>query len=539
MGLLIQAATSIILISKRTARTRLRYLWDQNGKKGNGKHHPDNYNYGVEYSWEQINQAIAPGIADPYAVLDYEPENNAHGTHVLDIAAGNSSDPDFRGVAPDADLIFVELGMPTTKKKIAKEEMKTLGSSKFLYDAVNYIFERADKEGKVAVVNISLAANGGSHDGTSLLESRFDELLQVPGRAIVIAAGNDFLEKSHKAGEVTSQQPTPISWVIPKASDPNWRFREEMELWYARDQSLKVQVFEPSRDTTGNTSMTLLGSCELGETMSDGSDTLPRWVMSNGKAEPEIDQDQNYIHILVDNRLNDFIGGERQLNLSVKGSTPGEVTTVRFHAWIERNLGEPRTEFADLIDLDRASTINGIGNATRPLVVGSFSPSTRQATYDPTYLTSAGPSLNLQCANKPEISAPGENISSAQARESDRSDITGTSAAAPHVAGVIALMFQKALSLSPSKKLSMQEIRDILISTANPNSNLDTNGYHFQLGFGRVNALKALKSNRLTLNLSKEDNYARYAERSFDTAGTQREEESPHHIHPYRHQLPG
>jgi hypothetical protein len=281
--------------------------------------------------------------------------------------------------------------------------------------------------------------------------------------------------------------------VIPKANNPNWKFRQEMELWYPGDKSLKVEVFAPVRNEQGEISISLLGSCGLGETKSEGSDTVPIWIIRNHQAEPEIDKDENYIHFLVDNRVDDFVGGERILKIHLEGSDSGDDVPVKFHAWIERNLGRPNTEFADNTEEDRSFTINAIANATLPLVVGAFSPSTSHATYSPTYLSSSGPSLNPLAENKPELSAPGENISCAQALVTDRADLTGTSAAAPHVTGVIALMFQQALNLPQPRLLHIREIRDILIATADRNAAIDTNGYHRQLGYGRVNAVKALK----------------------------------------------
>jgi subtilisin family serine protease len=404
----------------------------------------------------------------------------------MDIAAGSSEDPDFLGVAPGADLIFVHLGSPTTPKKIAAEEMKTWGSSKYLYDAVKYIFEMADKENKPAVVNLSLAANGGSHDGSSILETLFDDLLKQPGHAIVVAAGNDFQNKIHTSGIVTSNETVTISWVIPKANDPAWKYRQEIEIWYPRDKSLNVNVVAP-----GNISTDL---CKVGSTLkSNESDFAPMWLVSNNVAEPELDKDENYIHILVDNTVNGYVGGEWKLNLSVDADPSGEVIETKFHAWIERNAGLPATEIADISTTE--STISGIANAKLPLVVGALYPSTSTTAYQPSYFTSAGPSLNKSWASKPELSAPGENISSAQAKGTDKTDAYGTSAAAPHVAGVIALMFQKALSLPQPLQLDMQKIRDILIGTADDilGLTLDASGYHPQLGFGRVNALKALK----------------------------------------------
>jgi subtilisin family serine protease len=155
-------------------------------------------------------------------------------------------------------------------------------------------------------------------------------------------------------------------------------------------------------------------------------------------------------------------------------------------------MSNPSTEFADNYSGDH--TINGIGNATLPIVVGSFYPSKITSAYTPSYFTSAGPSFNPLFSQKPELSAPGENISSAQALDTDHSDLSGTSAAAPHVTGIIALMLQQGLSLAQPKILTMQAIRDILIDTIdkNPASN-GNGGYDPRLGFGRVNALKALQ----------------------------------------------
>jgi hypothetical protein len=59
--------------------------------------------------------------------------------------------------------------------------------------------------------------------------------------------------------------------------------------------------------------------------------------------------------------------------------------------------------------------------------------------------------------------------------------------AAPHVTGVIALMFQRAHMVDPNKVLTMEKIRQILIETASGEHSYDS-----QLGFGRVNGCDAL-----------------------------------------------
>src|SRR5438552_4278382 len=85
-------------------RTRLRALWDQRGP-GDG----NRWGYGRVLGRERIAAALA--TRDPYAALEYHPGRRAaHGTHVMDIAAGHGSLlGSARGVAPEAELVFVHL----------------------------------------------------------------------------------------------------------------------------------------------------------------------------------------------------------------------------------------------------------------------------------------------------------------------------------------------------------------------------------------------------------------------------------------------
>ena len=52
---------------------------------------------------------VTPHQPKPYDALPYTLEARAHGTSVLDVAAGNGWGTKTPGVAPNADLIFVEL----------------------------------------------------------------------------------------------------------------------------------------------------------------------------------------------------------------------------------------------------------------------------------------------------------------------------------------------------------------------------------------------------------------------------------------------
>lgn len=104
-----------------------------------------------------------------------------HGTHVASIAAGNGApDGTYRGIAPEADLIVAQVS-ESTSRSILDVNILT---------AARFVFERARELGLPAVVNISLGSNFGAHDGTAPLERGLAELVQGPGRAMVVAAGN-------------------------------------------------------------------------------------------------------------------------------------------------------------------------------------------------------------------------------------------------------------------------------------------------------------------------------------------------------------
>lgn len=458
--------------------TRLLYLWDQRELGGNRGPKPQNYKYGVEFTRDKINTVLNPALStDPYDALKYTPADKAHGTHVMDIAAGSSSaNP---GIAPGADLIFVHIGKPINPNN---EELKTMGSSKYLLDAVQYIFEKAG--GRPVVINISLAGNGGSHDGTSPIESAFDEMLKSPGRAIVIAAGNSHEEKLHIEGTVEPNAPPyEIKWLIEDNQKIAWDLRQELEIWYGPNDRLKAEVIDP----TGKT----YGECQLEETQSTllAGNPTPLVLIRHLKPDAIPGEEENLINILIDNDHPDTPIGTWIVKLSLDFPQPASNKKVDFQAWIEYS-DESHSHFA--ASTKSTTTLNTIGNGILPIVVGSYDP--RPDTFTISKFSSAGPSRNKKNNQKPELCAPGEFILAARATTEGSTLKAGTSMSAPHVTGLIALMFQAAKERSNNPKtLNMREITDILIRTSDPNPT--TGGVHQydpQYGFGHVNALNAL-----------------------------------------------
>jgi subtilisin family serine protease len=467
--------------------SRILFLWDQTG---HGYPKPEPFGYGVEHNREKINEALSHRDDlqnDPYSVLGYKPDatkDGWHGTHVMDIAAGSSTQ--YPGVASGADIIFVHLGNPTAS---GESELKSLGSSTLLFDAVIYIFNKVDEINKnrkkehpneldiPVVINISLGANGGAHDGSSVLETMFDEMLnEKPGRAIVIAAGNSFEEKRHASGTIAPNEQHTLEWFIERKAPYTWDIRQELEIWYDKSAELRVDLQDPS----GN----MVGSCALDEsrlTTVVGAPAIPV-VVSHFLPDSEPGEDANHIDILFDSRDDNLelgIWSIHLVNVSDK--------RVKYNAWIEDNELCPSRLTSSCSTT--ATTLNAIGNAELPILVGA---NVENSPNQICPFSSAGPSLNPNMKKKPDICAPGLMIYAAEALSSDGwVSLSGTSMAAPHVTGVIALMFQAARDYAVNKRLlNIQEIRQFLLDTATPH---DNPGHHNRYGFGIVNATDALK----------------------------------------------
>lgn len=428
--------------------TRLLYLWDQWG--GRNSSSPEGFGYGREFNAEQINEAINSG--DPYQYLAYQPESRAHGTHVMDIAAGNGRATNRPGVAPAADLIFVQLnGGDYT-------EEESFGNSRTLLDAVDYIFTKAAELGRSAVVNLSLGTNGGPHDGSTLVEQGLDALLQEPGRAIVIAAGNSREDGAHASGQINPGQTRTLGWSILNGDQTD----NEIEIWYSGKQSLDVTLITPTGDRIGPIPPATVVPLENSETRL-GSIISRLRDPNNG---------DNQINILLDRRL----AGEWKIEL--QAAEVGD--QVEFHAWIERDdLGQSKFVPADV---NPAYTIGSISCGKDTIVVGSYNAAVLKK--DISWFSSEGPTRDGK--QKPEVSAPGHNVLAANSLTQGATRMSGTSMAAPHVAGLIALLMQAA-----NQKLAIAEIRDAIISTArkNPPTGTEWNGRY---GVGRVDATAAI-----------------------------------------------
>jgi subtilisin family serine protease len=443
--------------------TRLYSLWDQSNDD------PDQlglepYGYGREFTAKDINDALCQ--VDPYKALDYEPAIAGHGTHVADIAAGNGGEDAAPGgsgiappgVAPNAQIIFVHL---------VSDQRGFLGSSRHLLDAVHYVFTKADKLGLPAVVNVSLSTTGGPHDGSTLIEQGFERLLKKDGRAIVLSAGNSYGSQGHRKGDVPARStagdaagpnaPVRIGWRL----DPR-AFKNEMDVWYSGDRALMVWLENPSGRR--------YGPVHPGQTalIKAGGKVIGR--ISHRRRDPNNGDNQIAIRL--------YKKPERWI---VQLATE-EDKAVPFHAWIEQNdQGTARFTGGS----NPSHTLSSIGCGASTILVGAYDTFESAALHPPYEATSAGPTRKGE--PKPDVGAPGVSIVAARGVLGGTLHMTGTSMAAPHVTGLVALLFQLARKLG-HPPLPIATTRTLLRDAAVPI------GFKHRLGKGRIDGVNTLQA---------------------------------------------
>lgn len=418
-------------------KTRILAAWDQVNLLNAQGAAPSNFDYGAEYTQGMVNQFLSDR---KIVVIKNSPEAGTHGTPVAGIAAGNGA-PDgvFAGVAPEAELILV-----------AHKNDVPIGGSPFVLDAMRYILSKARFFDKPVVINLSQGDNLGAHDGTGLLERAIDNLVEQEGVVIVCSAGNSRGGKRHAQGRVMLggfySLPFHLNIAGTKVVDG-----DAIDLWYHRGDRFAVKLKSPD----GTESQLIQPDATETVTFPTGAQA---YISSETNCPGNGD---NRIGIILEK------GGEwatGQWELLLWGN---EVSQGDFHAWADRPNATTVISFPEASDdctvtlpatARRAITVSGF--VSRPMagavegdVQGNLQP-----------LTSLGPTRDGRL--KPDLTAPGFTITAPGIHKEGSNNPmsyaprTGTSMAAPHISGVVALM------LALNRHLTPEQIRAALYSTS-------------------------------------------------------------------------
>lgn len=390
--------------------------------------------------------------------------------------------PPYAGVAPGALIIPVKLRD---------------GNENSILDGIKYIVSKARELGLPVVINDSFGDSLGSHDGTEPLELALTDFAS-DGVPIVVAAGNSRNANIHVGGRLSPGQSVTVPWRNLQMQT------EAIDLWYPKTDFLGISVLTPG------------GISVQGPTPDSGVNT------------PE-----GNVIILSDERST---GKEWSVNITPKAVIVSGMNLWSFNLtarYVENGLWDAWTEPGEFIPninpatvglyrIDQSDTIDAPGTARGVITVGAYvtkyywrsgcSACIQQTTSmglrgvlrdrlsaSLGELTNgSGMGTTRDGRTKPDITAPGAAIAVARPfnREIDSMGdpdnyhrmVFGTSFAAPHVVGVIALMLQMNRYLSPN------EIRTILTTDARQDrftGTIDKQTGSNLWGWGKLNALNS------------------------------------------------
>lgn len=447
-------------------KTRIIAVWNQKDNAGPSPHTVDAAHFGQSngtlYLASDIQAFIDGTKPTPSALRDPE----LHGTHVASIAAGRSVGALASGMAPEARIVVV-----IPKMRTAQGDPSSIGYSASHFEALAFLkCVAAGGNGVSAAalpmaVNVSLGMNAGAHDGTSLVEAGFDSITtkgQDPGFVIVKSAGNERGFGGHARVQAFHGM-VPIQWD----SGNQFRFQDYMELWYQSFDELEFTLVDPANNS----------SAKVSRLNKDVNQSLGGNACHMVLTERHKDNGDNCLVITIVPSTAAIQAGLWTLNVigtSVRSKT-GQVDI-----WVERD--EARA--VRFVPEVQETTLSIPGTADTVITVAACHAST------PLQLTTSSSfGLTRNGRPKPDICAPGFNIIGAKAADANHSAtaaMTGTSMAAPHVTGALALVLSHRHKQAGQPQHNAQQLLVEVNKTAKNSGPLHHSGF----GYGMLDAEK-------------------------------------------------
>lgn len=432
----------------------------------------------------------------------YDGNTQTHGTHTAGIAAGSGYDSPYTGMAPDADLCLV---CNATGDDIGIIDSTLIYKYTTATDALGfkYIFDYAQRVGKPCVINFSEGGPESAHEEDRLYYEALNSLVG-PGRILVASAGNAgqrltyfhkprgeehaglFVAADGAEGTATVWSTDPFTIRIKTYADPN----HPLIFDYPTDKVLRCA------DALLTDTVTIAQGKQMEVTIHAYFSLIDDGVFYD-------------VTLKQNKRL-----GEISTALDVRG-TEADVQFYYDGLWTWNSSIDPTMTAGET-----THSIHAPGAARRVICVGATTWRTKLVNYlgeTKTFdggngvraaYSSVGPTL--EGLTKPDVVAPGTNVVSAyssffisnpanrdalgsnvehfpfQGRTYAWSSDSGTSMAAPVVAGGIALWLQARPTLTP------EEVLETIAATSTRTAAPDLPSPNNQYGYGELNVYRGL-----------------------------------------------
>lgn len=462
--------------------TRFLKIWDQTDAIGPAA---AGFGYGSDWTAADIN-----------ALISRAKDTNGHGSHTMGIMGGDGSQIaggsapayTYTGMAPMADLIAVDASVSGSFTNTA------------MIDGINYIFQQATAFGKPAVANLSIGGSFGPHDGSSTFEVAVDGMTG-PGRAVVFSSGNNRGDPQHAEINATVGG-ADITMSCVNGAVLNRRF--QINGWYNATETINVTIITPNGTVVGPVTLGNVNAAYPGTVTANGAVYIENgaFLSTNGSRQVILD-------VINQNAATQTLTGTWTFRFTAValGAALGEVDL-----W--RNFQSNTALAANFVigNDSNFELVNAIGTGFNSITVASwaskrtwadcfgnpsvtFSGSVAVGNISP--FSSMGPTRDNR--QKPELAAPGSVIASVQSHDFavvcpagfsanlpglQHVMNQGTSMAAPHVSGAIALLFQKY-----GAALTVPQLRNLLQTRAVVDAFVTALGapWNKDFGYGKLN----------------------------------------------------
>ena len=433
------------------SQTRIIAAWDQFKTSGP---HPQGFNYGTEYVGASSLLAAGSDTANIYSY-------STHGTHVASIAGGCGAGTAYRGVAYDANFLFVTF----------------LVDEAAVLDAWEWMYQKAQAAGKRLVINMSWGLyHFGTLDGNSLLSQAITAYSDL-GVVFVNSAGNNgnvnfHLKKTFNNDQLKSK----VDFYSYAANANMWG--QSIHAWgevgHAFSNGIVVKNSSNTTLVESPFYSTNVTNTYIDTFLVTGTDTI-FYNIAADSAHPLNQKPQMRLRLKCTNTTLKILLKSTAIDGTVNYWNVTELTTD------VGNWGMP---------FSYAGTGTTPGDADHGISEPSCSDDVISvAAYAPSYLTAGGSSVGGGLASfsshgprydgvmKPDIAAPGVSICSAISSFTDANYTTvssltfnnktydyakfsGTSMSGPVVAGVCALI------LEANPWLSAAQVKQLIKETA-------------------------------------------------------------------------
>lgn len=403
----------------QNGNSRVLFLWDQT----RDEYPPDGYLFGTEYNNEQINEALRMGKT-------LSKDESGHGTATAGIACGNgnASNGRYRGIAPEAELIVVKM----------RKNKGLYPRTTELLSGIDYCIGKALKFNRPLVLNISFGNNYGSHTGNSLSELYLNRVSLLGRISIIAAAGNEGASPVHTSGFLDQTVNVDFS-ISERQTSLN------MQLWkdYADDVRIKLRAPSGTEYT-------------LSDNFGTNIETLDQTRIAFYNSAPSPFQRLQEYYFEFFPIADSFYLTSGVWSLIIE---PISIKNGAFEMWLPSASSlNGATRF---LSPDPYNTLTIPSSANSVITVGAYDAKTNT----PADFSGRGAAAMPNLLTKPDLVAPGVSII-VPSFPGGYQTVSGTSFAAPFVAGSAALLMEWGIVKRNNLFLYGEQLKTWLIAGA-------------------------------------------------------------------------